>query len=248
MALVVKNLPTNAGDVRDAGSIPGLGRSLGGGHGNPLQFSCLENPMDRGAWEAIVHRVAYNLSWLKWLSMHTCKYLFTGFAAAAKLLQSCPTLCDPIDGSPSGSPVPGILQARTLEWVAISFSNAWKWKVKVKLLSCVRLFETPWTAAYQAPLSMGFSRQEYWSGVPLPSPPRTPKMSETRCWEIDIGVNPRYTFLQDAKFRGRSKLISLLNGKTKLSVALVRSDWLGHPSIWCSQYVYQRFWEAAREN
>ena len=82
-------------------------------------------------------------------------------AAAAKLLQSQPTLCDPIDGSPPGSPVPGILQARTLEWVAISFSNAWKWKVKS--LSCVRLLVTPWTSAYQAPLSMGFSRQEYWS-------------------------------------------------------------------------------------
>ena len=79
-------------------------------------------------------------------------------------------LCDPTDSSPPGSPVPGILQARTLEWVAISFSNAWKRKVKVKLLSCVRLFATPWTAAYQAPQSMGFSRQEYWSGVPLPSP------------------------------------------------------------------------------
>ena len=88
---------------------------------------------------------------------------------AAKLLQSCPTLCNPIDGSPQGSPVPGILQARTLEWVAISSSNAWKWKVKVKSLSCVRLLATPWTAAYQAPPSMGFSRQESWSGVPLPS-------------------------------------------------------------------------------
>ena len=84
-------------------------------------------------------------------------------AAAAESLQSCPTLCDPIDGSPPGSPVPGILQARTLEWVAISFSNAWNWKVKVKLLSRVRLFGTPWTAAFQAPLSMGFSRQEHWS-------------------------------------------------------------------------------------
>ena len=94
-------------------------------------------------------------------------------AAAAKSLQSCPTLCDPIDGSPSDSAVPGILQARTLEWVAISFSNAWKWKVKAKSLSHVRLFTTPWTAAYQAPPSMGFSRQEYWSGVPLPSPWRT---------------------------------------------------------------------------
>ena len=90
--------------------------------------------------------------------------------AAAKSLQSCPTLCDPIDGSPPGFIVPGILQARTLQWVAISFSNAWKWKVKVKSLSRVRLLATPWTAAYQAPPSMGFSRQEYWSGVPLPSP------------------------------------------------------------------------------
>ena len=91
-------------------------------------------------------------------------------AAAAKLLQSCPTLCDPIDGSPPGSAVPGILQARTPEWVAISFSNAWKWKVKVKSLSRVRLLAASRTAAYQAPPSMGFSRQEYWSGVPLPSP------------------------------------------------------------------------------
>ena len=91
-------------------------------------------------------------------------------AAAAKSLQSCPILCDPIDSSPPGSPVPGILQARVLEWVAISFSNAWKWKVKVKSLSCVRLLAIPWTVAYQAPLSMGLSRQEYWSGVPLPSP------------------------------------------------------------------------------
>ena len=90
-------------------------------------------------------------------------------AAATASLQSCLTLCDPLDGSPPGSPIPGILQARTLEWVAISF-NAWKWKVKVKLLSRVRLLATPWAAAYQAPPSMGFSRQEYWSGVPLPSP------------------------------------------------------------------------------
>ena len=88
---------------------------------------------------------------------------------AAKSLHSCPTLCNPIDGSPPGSSVPGILQARTLESAAISFSNAWKWKVKVKSFSCVQLFTTPWTAAHQAPPSMGFSRQEYWSGVPLPS-------------------------------------------------------------------------------
>ena len=87
------------------------------------------------------------------------------FMVAAKSLQSCPTLCDAIDSSPPGSLFPGILQARTLEWVAISFSNAWKEKVKVKPLSHVRLFATPWTAAYQAPPSMGFSRQEYWTGV-----------------------------------------------------------------------------------
>ena len=85
-------------------------------------------------------------------------------AAAAKTLQSCPTLCDPTDGNPPGSPIPGILQARTREWVAISFSDAWKWKEKVKLLSRVWLFAIPWTTAYQAPPSMGFSRQEYWSG------------------------------------------------------------------------------------
>ena len=83
-------------------------------------------------------------------------------AAAAKSLQSCPTLCSPISGSPPGSSVPGILQARTLEWVAISFSNAWKWKLKVKSLNCVQLLGTPWTAAYQAPPSKGFPRQEYY--------------------------------------------------------------------------------------
>ena len=97
---------------------------------------------------------------------------------AAKSLQSCPTLCDPIDGSPPGSPVPGILQAKTLEWVAISFSNAWKWKVKGKSLNRARLFATPWTAAHQAPPPMGLSRQEYWSGVPLLSPKISDKNSQ----------------------------------------------------------------------
>ena len=105
---------------------------------------------------------------------HENRHIVSAFlfylAAAAKSLQSCPTLCDPIDRSPPGSAIPGILQARTLEWVAISFSNAQKWKVKGKSLSRVWLFATPWTAAYQAPPSMGFSRQEYWSGLPLPSP------------------------------------------------------------------------------
>ena len=102
--------------------------------------------------------------------------------AAAKSLQSCPTLCDPRDGSPPGSPIPGTLQARTLEWVVIAFSNAWKWKVKVKSLSCVRLLVTPWTAARQAPPSMGFARQEYWSGVPSPSP-----HFRCRCYQIKLG-------------------------------------------------------------
>ena len=97
---------------------------------------------------------------------------------AAKSLQLCPTLCDPTDGSPPGSPVPGILQARTLEWVAISFSNAWKGKVKVKSLSCLRLLTTPWTAAHQAPPSMGFSRQEYWSGLPFNSI----NLCKNSCW------------------------------------------------------------------
>ena len=103
-------------------------------------------------------------------SLPLCHLGISISTAAAKSLQSCPTLCNPIDGSPPGSPILGILQARTLEWVAISFSNAWKWKVKLKSLSRVRLFATPWTAAHQAPPSMGFSKQEYRSGLPLPSP------------------------------------------------------------------------------
>ena len=112
----------------------------------------------------------YHLEMLSHLWTRSPEFSLCTAAAAAKSLQSCPTLCDPIDGSPPGSPVPGILQARTQEWVAISFSNAWKWKVKGNSLSCVQPLATPWTAAYQAPPPMGFSRQEYWSGVPLPSP------------------------------------------------------------------------------
>ena len=105
-------------------------------------------------------------------SIHLCLFCCLAYrvVTAAKSLQSCPTLCDPIDRSPAGSSVPRILQARTLEWVAISFSNAWNWEVKVKSLSHVQLLATPWTVAYQAPPSMGFPRQEYWSRVPLPSP------------------------------------------------------------------------------
>ena len=107
------------------------------------------------------------------LSQHQGLFQWVGHlhaAAAAKSLQLCPTLRNPIDSNPSVFPIPGILQARTLEWVAIFFSNARKWKVKVKLQSRIWLFATPWTAVYQAPPSMGFPRQEYWSGVPLPSP------------------------------------------------------------------------------
>ena len=121
-------------------------------------------------------------------------YVFWGFlggsAAAAKSLQSCLTLCNPIDSNPPGSSVPGILQARILEWVAISFSGAWKWKVKVKSLSHVRLLATPWTAAHQAPPSMGFSRQEYWSGLPLPSPLGGSDDRDSACNAGDPGSIP----------------------------------------------------------
>ena len=131
---------------------------------------------------------------------HTHTHIYAA-AAPAKSLQSCPTLCNPINGSPPGSPVPGILQARTLEWVAISFSNAWKWKVKVKSLSRVWLLATPRIVAYQASPSMGFSRQEYWSGVPLPSliyiynyraslivqlVKNLPAMQESWVWSLDL--------------------------------------------------------------
>ena len=135
----------------------------------PGQFSYLTRYEPRsGLWGG--HKMAV-LMFLSSMKKNLSQLLLQrSSAAAAKSLQLCPTLCDPIDGSPPGSHVPGILQARTLEWVAISFSNALKWKVKVKSLSRVWLLATPWTAAHQAPPSMGFSRQEYWSGLPLPSP------------------------------------------------------------------------------
>ena len=107
--------------------------------------------------------------WFSLRRLYVSKSLLIS-STTTKSLQSCPTLCDPMDCSLPGFSVHGILQARTLEWVAISFSNELKWKVKVKLLSRVRLLATPRTAAYQAPPSIGFSRQQYWSGVPLPSP------------------------------------------------------------------------------
>jgi len=129
----------------------------------------------REAWRAVFHGVAKSRTQLSdWTELieEWCftKWLCIFTTTTTKSLQLCPTLCDPIDGSPPGSPVPEILQARTLEWIAISFSNAWKGKVKVKSLSRVWPSATPWTAAFQAPPPMGFSRQEYWSGVPLPSP------------------------------------------------------------------------------
>ena len=125
---------------------------------------------------------AYYSEWSKPESKTSIQY---AVAAAAKSLQSCPTLCNLIDGSPPGSPIPGILQARTLEWVAISFSNAWKWKVKVKSLSRVQLLAVPWTIAHQAPPSMEFSSQEYWSGVPLPSPQYSILMHIYGIWKDD---------------------------------------------------------------
>ena len=141
-------------------------------------YISLSNPFRFNQTGVYYHSI---YSWANW-GTESLKYFSQGHTSgklrikprasdpsAAESLQSCPTLCNPIDGSPPDSPIPEILQARTLEWVAISFSNAWKWKVKMKSLSYVRLFATPWTAAYQAPPTMGFSRQEYWSGVPLPS-------------------------------------------------------------------------------
>ena len=126
-------------------------------------------------------------------------YVWNLAAAAAKSRQSCPTLCDLIDVSPPGSPVPGILQARILEWVSISF-NAWKWKVKVKSVSCVRLSATPWTAAYQAPPSMGFSRQEYWTGSPVHS------LVESRIWH-------KWTYLWNRLTEIKNRLEAAKQGK-----------------------------------
>ena len=138
--LAVKNPPANAGDSRDKGLIPGLERPLGIRNGNLRQDSCLGSPMDRGAW----------------------------WATVLLLLLVTSVMSDSV--WPHRRQPTRLLQARTLEWVAISFSNAWKWKVKVESLSHAWLLATPWTAVYQVSASMGFSSQEYWSGLPLPSP------------------------------------------------------------------------------
>ena len=136
-------------------------------------------------------------------------------AAAAKSIQSCPTLCNPRDRSPLGSSVPGILQARTLEWVATSFSNVWKWKVKVKSLSPVRLLATPWPAAHQAPPSMGFSRQEYWSGVPLPSPINS-SLHDFIPFLVTCDLNPMLTEHYSTRVRWLTSLLSIASLKEKL--------------------------------
>ena len=135
-------------------------------------WSLVPLPFLKPAWTSGSSRFTYHWS-LAWRIM---SITLLAYEKKVKVAQSCLTLCNPIDGSPPGS-IPGILQARTLEWVAISFSNTWKWKVKVKLLSRVPLLATPWTAAYQAPPPMGFSRQEYWSGLPLPSPNSLPLLN-----------------------------------------------------------------------
>ena len=149
-------------------------------------------------------------------------------AAAAKSLQSCPTLRDPIDGSLPGSPVPGILQARTLEWVAISFSNAGKWKVKVKSLSLVRLLATPRTVAHQAPPSMGFSRQECWSGVPSPSP-------EGCSWKSQFDqmvVTSFHSDFEKRKWLKASFCFSLWSVITSWSLKAIGSCWSFQIAEW----------------
>ena len=150
VVLVVKNPPTNAGDIRDTGSVPGSERFPRGGNGNPLQYSCLENPMDGGAWRATVHGITESQTWLKWLSM-------------------------PVDA------------------VYIHYM-----KVKVKSLSHVWLFLTPWTVAYQVPPSVGFSKQEYSSGLPLPSP--------NAVWDSLKGFSERVSDHQDREYQFHKRL------------------------------------------
>ena len=146
-------------------------------------------------------------------------------AAAAKSLQSCLTLCDSRDRSPPDSPVPGILQARTLEWVAISFSNAGKWKVKKKSLSCVRLFATPWTAGYQGPPSMVFSRQEYWSGVSLPSLEGQDRMTYIIILAIILLLNRRIIpYSKSDKTQNISEDIWVIPNKQLLSNAVLQNS------------------------
>ena len=174
VALVVNSLPANLGDVRDTGSIPGSGRSPGGGHGNPLQYSCLEHPMDRGAWWATVYGVAKSLAQLKWLSTHTWMY------------DICRVLC----------------VCEKWSWQPFVFYFSIYPCVCLSPLSRVWFFVNPWTLAHQAPLSMGCSRQEYWSGLPFPSPGDLP----------DPGIEPRSPALQaDSLLSHREDLIYSCN-------------------------------------
>ena len=152
-------------------------------------------------------------------------------------------LCDPIDSSPSGSPVPGILQARTLEWVAISFSNAWKWKVKVKSLSHVWLLATPWTAAYQSPPSMEFSRQEYWSGVPLPSLQENTAQSENVTFVELAWVY--FSFYRH--FNTHNYLEFFFFISTIIKLGFTKHSWvfypLGHKSKALMSTLFERGWD-----
>ena len=143
-------------------------------------------------------------------------------------------LCDPIDGSPPGSPIPGILQARTLEWVAISFSNAWKWKVKVKSLSCVQLSATPWTSAYQAPLSMGFSRQEYWSGVSLPySRSNSSYISLFNFSDFILEISECHTLSRCHSFSAEVSILqSILWFQAKSDTSELSNKWLSKHVLW----------------
>ena len=146
--------------------------------------------------------------------------------------QSCPTLCHPLECGPLGSSVPGILQARTPEWVAISFSNAWKWKVKVKSLSHFQLFATPWTAAYQAPTSMGFSRQEYWSGLPLPSPTSFNKGSNERNWFND--------FILKFKQKARTEWWCRSDKKSRVTMPMEDNSGLCQTSCYICSWMFWR--------
>ena len=161
--------------------------------------------------------------WLWSKKINAIQSVVNAAAAAAKSLQSCLTQCDPIDGSPPGSPVPGILQARTLEWVAISFSKARKWKVKVKSLSRVWRFAIPWNAAHQAPPSMGLFRQEYWSGLPLSS---SPAHSKTRPSKICV-----HCALKECSQWGRycSQVMREARNQSQRRGQLTDSQWLNEP-------------------
>ena len=176
--------------------------------------------------------------------IYTYTYVYT--TTTTKSLQSCPTLCNPIDSSPPGSAIPGILQARTLEWVAISFSNAWKWKVRVKSLSRVWLFATPWTAAHQAPLSMGFSRQENWSGVPLPSPTYVYSHTHTFCL-IYLAFQNFILFFQNYLLIRLCWVLVVACGSFSCGMLLVSMGSFGLVQLLSHVQLFATPWTAARQ-